>query len=145
MLYTTHIYLSAVSIVLLCCRGDINVTFCVSRVWMQQQTIPCALEQQACCCTVMTARKFNIRNTICGTPDLNHALPTLTNSVLSASCSVHSLADTFTLPQFLLQTVKQIFAQAVFCTNNFLQHTYYSIVHNYRQPPVKWITGLFGG
>ena len=42
-----------------------------------------------------------------GTRDLNHALPTLSNSVLWASCGVHSFTDTFNLLQFLLQTVKQ--------------------------------------
>jgi len=81
----------------------------------------CAPEQQVCCCAVLTAGKSHTWNTLSGTPDLSHAHPTLTNSVLSASCGVHSFTDTITLTQFLLQTVKQqIFAQTVFCTNIIL-------------------------
>jgi len=70
----------------------------------------CALEQQVRCCTVLTAGNSHTRNTLSGTRDLSHALPTLTNSVLSASCGVHSFTVTFTLTQFLLQTVKHTFS-----------------------------------
>jgi len=56
----------------------------------------CAHEQQACCCTVLTAGKSHTWNTLSATRDLSHALPTLTNSILSVSCGVHTFTVTVT-------------------------------------------------
>ena len=95
------VFFFAVSVVLLCCCDDINETLCVSRFWMQQEAKTVCTWPKRCCCTVLTAAKSHTWNTLIGTRDFSHALPTITNLELSGSCGVHSFTDPFTLTYFL--------------------------------------------
>ena len=146
MLYTTHIYLSVVSIVLLCGRGDINEIFCVSRIWLQQQTnsvctwATTVLLHCADSGVVKHMKHFKW-----------HTWPQSRSPNHFKLRTIGQLQCTFISWQFHSTTIPttdcqtQIFAQAVFCTNNILRHTYYSIVHNYRQLLVECVPGLFRG
>ena len=57
--------------------------------------------------TVLTVGMSHTWSNLADKRDLTHTVPTLTISVLSASCAVHSFTDTFALTQILLLTVEQ--------------------------------------
>jgi hypothetical protein len=84
--------------------------------------------------------KYNTWNTLSSTRDPSHAFPTLTNSVLSASCGVHSFTDTFALTQFLLQTAKYKFSLNLYSTQilSYDTHNILLYIITVLGPQNKW-------
>ena len=64
----------------------------IKRTLYRERQIPCVPEHGWC--TVLTVCKSHTWNSLGDKSELNHTVPTLTNSILSASCVVNLFTDT---------------------------------------------------